>query len=221
MELVSINIGKKKTYNFDSIIIDTALKKSPVNESYIHKLGFSGDEQAEKIIHGGIDKAVCIYPSEHYQYWENSLNKKMPVGSFGENLTVKGMLEKNICIGDIFQIGEVILQITQPRQPCFKLTFIHNIPKMSYLAQNTGFTGYYARVLKEGNININDKIILIEKNSKNISIDFTNQILHLDNKNKEAIEKILEVEEIAVKLRATFQKLLAGEVIDPTPRLGL
>lgn len=222
MELISINIGKKKTYNFDGVIINTALEKSPVEKSvYVHKLGLTGDEQAEKVIHGGVDKAVCIYPFEHYKYWENSLNKKMPDSSFGENLTVKGMLEKDICIGDIFQIGEVIIQITQPRQPCFKLTYIHNVPRMSYLTQNTGFTGYYARVLKEGNININDKIILVEKSPKSISIDFTNQILHSDNKNKKAIEKILEVEEIAVKLRQTFQKLLADEVIDPTPRLGL
>jgi MOSC domain-containing protein YiiM len=221
MKLISVNIGKEKTYNFDGVIIKTALEKSPVFDNvFVHKLGFTGDEQAEKVIHGGVDKAVCLYPFEHYEYWENLLNKKMPESSFGENLTVQGMTEKNVCIGDVFQIGEVVIQITQPRQPCFKLTYIHNVPKMSYLTQDSGFTGYYARVLKEGNLNVNDKITLIEKNPKNISVEFTNQILHTDNKNTEAIKKILQVEEIAANLRKSFEKLLAGEIIDPLPRLG-
>ena len=221
MKLISVNIGKEKTYDFNGVIIKTALEKTPVSDNiFVHKLGFTGDEQAEKIIHGGVDKAVCMYPFEHYKYWENLLNKKMPSSSFGENLTVQGMTEKDICIGDIFQIGEVVIQITQPRQPCFKLTYIHNVPKMSYLTQDSGFTGYYARVLKEGNLKVSDKITLIEKNSKNISIEFTNQILHNDNKNKKAIEKILQAEEIASNLRKSFEKLLAGEVIDPVPRLG-
>lgn len=221
MKLISVNIGKSKTYDFNGVIIKTALEKTPVSDSiFVHKLGFTGDEQAEKVIHGGVDKAVCLYSFEHYKYWENSLNKKMPESSFGENLTVLGMTEKDICIGDIFQIGEVIIQITQPRQPCFKLTYIHKVPKMSYLTQDSGFTGYYARVLKEGNLNVNDEITLIEKNPHNISVEYTNQILHNDTKNIEAIKKILEVEEIAKSLRKTFEKLLAGEVIDPTPRLG-
>lgn len=221
MKLISVNIGKEKTYDFNGVIIKTALEKTPVPDNiFVHKLGFTGDEQAEKIIHGGVDKAVCMYPFEHYEYWENLLNKKMPASSFGENLTVQGMTEKDICIGDIFQIGEVVIQITQPRQPCFKLTYIHNVPKMSYLTQDSGFTGYYARVLKEGNLKVSDNITLIEKNPKNISIEFTNQILHNDNKNKKAIEKILQAEEIASNLRKSFEKLLAGEIIDPVPRLG-
>ena len=220
MKLMSVNIGKEKTYDFDGFIIKSGLEKSPVFDNvFIHKLGVTGDEQAEKVVHGGVDKAVCLYPFEHYEYWENTLNRKMPENSFGENLTVQGMTEKDVCIGDIFQIGEVVLQITQPRQPCYKLTYIHNVPKMSFLSQDSGFTGYYARVLKEGNLNVNDKITLIEKSPHNISVEFTNQILHNDNKNTEAIKKILEVEEIAANLRKNFEKLLAGETIDPRPRL--
>ena len=220
MKLMSVNIGKEKTYDFDGFIIKSGLEKSPVFDNvFIHKLGVTGDEQAEKVVHGGVDKAVCLYPFEHYEYWENTLNRKMPENSFGENLTVQGMTEKDVCIGDIFQIGEVVLQITQPRQPCYKLTYIHNVPKMSFLSQDSGFTGYYARVLKEGNLNVNDKITLIEKSPHNISVEFTNQILHNDNKNTEAIKKILEVEEIAANLRKNFEKLLAGETIDPHPRL--
>ena len=221
MKLISVNIGKTKTYDFNGVIIETALKKSPVFDNvFIHKLGVTGDEQAEKVIHGGVDKAVCLYPFEHYEYWEKTLNKKMPENSFGEKLTVQGMTEKDVCIGDIFQIGEVILQISQPRQPCFKLTYIHNVPKMSYLTQDSGFTGYYARVLKEGNLNVTDQIKLIEKNPHNISVDFTNQILHNDTTNKEAIKKILQVEEISGNLRKSFEKLSADEIIDPLPRLG-
>ncbi|MBJ8032143.1 MOSC domain-containing protein, partial [Bacillus cereus group sp. N21] len=88
-----------------------------------------GDGQADLVHHGGVDKAVCVYSGEHYSYWEETLNQDLEYGAFGENITVSGMREEDVCIGDTFELGEAIVQVTQPRQPCFKLAKKYNIPK--------------------------------------------------------------------------------------------
>lgn len=207
MKIISLNTGKKKTYNFDNKVVETAIAKTPVNtDVYLGKLGFSGDEQANLELHGGPDKAVCFYPFEHYKYFEQKI-KKLPLGAFGENLTVLNMPEISVCIGDIFQIGEAVLQISQPRQPCFKLSLINNIPKMPHMLQETGFTGYYARVLTEGNINTDSKITLLEKHPENISIDFINKIYFHNVGDLETMEKILKIPEISDEVRDVLGRL--------------
>ena len=208
MEIVSLNTGKKKNYNFDNKIVETAIIKTPVScDIFLGKLGLSGDEQANLIYHGGPDKAVCFYPFEHYKYFEKDIKEFSP-GDFGENLSVLDMLETSVCIGDIFQIGEAVLQISQPRQPCFKLNLVHGTSKIPSLMQNTGFTGYYARVLQEGNINKNNKITLLEKHPEQISIDFLNNIYYNHTGSKEVMEKILKIKEIFDEVRNVLEKLL-------------
>ncbi len=208
MKIISLNTGKKKIYDFDHKVIETAIVKTPVNtDVYLGKLGFSGDEQANLELHGGPDKAVCFYPFEHYEYFGKKI-KKLPLGAFGENLSVLNMPETSVSIGDIFQIGEAVLQISQPRQPCFKLSLINDIPKMPHMLQDTGFTGYYARVLTEGNVNVNSKITLLEKHSENISIDFINKIYYHNTSNREAMEKILKIKEISDEVREVLGRLL-------------
>ena len=207
MEIVSLNTGKKKVYTFENRTIETAVVKTPVNgDVYLGKLGFSGDEQADLKLHGGPDKAVCFYPFEHYEYFDKKI-KKLPLGAFGENLSVLNMPETSVCIGDIFQIGEAVIQISQPRQPCFKLSLIHNIFKMPRILQDTGFTGYYARVLTEGNINTDSKITLLEKHPENISIDFINKIYFHNAGDLETMEKILKIPEISDEVRDVLGRL--------------
>ena len=207
MKIISLNTGKKKTYNFDNKVVETAIVKIPVNtDVYLGKLGFSGDEQANLELHGGPDKAVCFYPFEHYEYFEQKI-KELSLGAFGENLSVLNMPEISVCVGDIFQIGEAVLQISQPRQPCFKLSLINNIPKMSRMLQETGFTGYYARVLTEGNVNTNSKITLLEKHPENISIDFINKIYYHNAGDIKTIAKILNIAEISDEVRDVLGRL--------------
>ena len=220
MKIISINSGKRKIYDFSGKTIETAFIKEPVfGNVQINKLGIIGDEQADKKHHGGYDKAICLYSFEHYAYWENRLDKKLPPSSFGENLTISGFLEDSLCIGDTLQIGEVILEISQPRQPCYKLSYIHGIEKLPLWIQETGFTGYYARVIKEGSINSDDQITLLKKDPLGVSIAFANQIMHHDQKNSEALRKILEVPALSESWRISFEKMLSGISIDNSSRI--
>ncbi len=128
LEIVSLNVGKPKVMNNNGKEVLSGIYKTPVDKLlYLSKLNFEGDQQADLVHHGGVDKAICVYPFEHYSYWEKDLNLTLNYGAFGENLTVKGMTEDRVHIGDIFQLGSAIVQVSQPRQPCFKLAKRYNI----------------------------------------------------------------------------------------------
>ncbi len=130
-QLLSINIGLPKEVTYGGKVIHTGINKKQVKEPvYLSFVKFNGDGQADLVHHGGVDKAVCVYTSDHYPYWEKELNQNLVYGAFGENITVNGMREEDVCIGDTFELGQAIVQVTQPRQPCFKLA--KNIIFQSY-----------------------------------------------------------------------------------------
>lgn len=217
MEIVSLNVGKPKVMNSNGKEVISGIYKNPVDcPLYLSKLNFEGDQQADLVHHGGVDKAICVYPYEHYSYWEKDLNITLNYGAFGENLTVKGMTEDEVYIGDIFQLGSAVVQVSQPRQPCFKLAKRYNIKDLPLKFQNTGFTGF---VLKEGEVEKNSPLNLLEADPTKISIQFANQIMHHDKKNIDAIKEILNVESLSTSWRNTFEKRLNGVETDPTKRL--
>ncbi|STV97084.1 6-N-hydroxylaminopurine resistance protein [Klebsiella michiganensis] len=116
-------------------------------------MGLEGDEQAEKKIHGGPDRALCHYPREHYAHWARELPQQADLfcaPAFGENLSTEGLTEKNVYIGDIFRWGEALIQVTQPRSPCFKLNYHFAVSDMAQLMQNSGKTGWLYRVVAGG-----------------------------------------------------------------------
>ena len=169
--------------------------------------------------HGGRDKAVCVYPYEHYSYWEKELGKPLNFSAFGENLTLSGLTEDDLYIGDSFQIGEAVVQVSQPRQPCFKLSIIHERKDMPVLVQNTGYTGYYFRVLKEGIVNPSDQLQHISRPALAISVTEANRIMHHDKDDVEGIQNLLKVDELSDSWRKTFQKRLDGIESDTSERL--
>lgn len=198
----------------------TGLFKTSITEPlFLTKTGFIGDEQADLIHHGGEDKAVCVYAAEHYPYWEEIFQEKLSVAAFGENLTVEGMLEKDMHIGDTFRIGEAVVQISQPRQPCYKLIARYGINHLLTQMQEKSYTGFYFRVLKEGLVSVHDEIKLIERDSSQVSIDFANEIMHQDRTNREGMKRILAVDALSKSWRATFTKRLEGEQTDTLARL--
>ncbi len=138
--------------------------------------------------HGGAEKAVCVYPYEHYLFWEKELQRKLEYGAFGENLTIKGLLEDDVHIGDIFQLGEAVVQVSQPRQPCYKLTVRYGMPDMILKVQDTGFTGFYFRVLKEGFVCKDRGLKRISRHPKGITISYANRIKHHEKNNIEGIK---------------------------------
>ncbi len=136
----------------DGLEINTGIRKETVEEAFLTREGFRGDSVANLRFHGGPDRAVCVYPYEHYSRWAEEFERPLPASAFGENLTVSNMLEADVHIGDTFQLGEAVIQITQSRIPCSTITKRTNHPLLLKRMVETGFTGYLCRVLVEGKL---------------------------------------------------------------------
>lgn len=198
VELVSFSIGLPKSmkYGKDEEIV-TGICKQSTDEAFLTKDGFRGDGIADTRYHGGLDRAVCVYPYEHYSLWEKEFGKALPSSNFGENVTVTNMLEKDVHIGDIFRLGEAVIQITQGRVPCSTITKRTNNPFLLKRMVQTGYTGYLCRVLEEGMVNKDSTIELLEPHPKQVSILYGNQIYFHKQKDIEGIKKVVAVEELA------------------------
>lgn len=192
----SIGLPKKMTYENEKQV-ETAICKESVEEAFLTKDGFMGDGVADLKHHGGPDRAVCVYPYEHYALWEKEFGTTLPDSTFGENITVTNMLEENVYIGDIYQLGDAIIQITQGRVPCSTINKRTGLPFLMKRMVETGFTGYLCRVLQEGKVQKNASISLIEKHPKAISILFGNEVYFRGQKDVEAMQSLLSVNELA------------------------
>lgn len=211
MVVQSINVGMPAQVSFGGKEISTGIHKIGVRESlYLSRLNLDGDRQADLVHHGGVDKAVCVYPYEHYAYWETELDRSLAYGAFGENLTTEGMLEKDVCIGDIYRFGEAVVQVSQPRQPCFKLGVKYGVPELPLKVQQTGYTGYYFRVLSEGMVSTSDTLVLEERHPAKVTISFANSIMYHEKGNIDEIQRILDVQELSDSWRQTLTKRLGG-----------
>ncbi|MED1862607.1 MOSC domain-containing protein [Fictibacillus nanhaiensis] len=207
--IASLNIKLPEEVKTQTKTFFTAYNKTPQQQPvFLHKTHFEGDGVGDTKHHGGTDKAVCVYPSEHYEKWTTELNLKAPlsVPAFGENLTVKGLLEDDVCIGDVFSVGEAIVQITQPRQPCQTLASILCRPDMIKKVVDTGRTGYYLRVIKEGLVAAGDEMVLIEKHPARISVTESNRIKYGFLKDAAKVQRLINVKELAESMRESLQK---------------
>lgn len=208
MIVESLNIGLPEKRIFYGKTIITGIGKSSVSGSlYLRKLGFDGDGVADLKNHGGLDKAVCVYSLNHYPYWEKLLGIRLPPAAFGENLSVSNLREDDVCIGDTFQLGTAVVQISQPRQPCKTLAARHGRNDFVKLVIDSGYTGFYFRVLKEGIVERGNGLILNEKEPHKISVSFANHIFHHDRKNREGIESILAVSALSESWRRDLREL--------------
>ncbi|MFP4977831.1 MOSC domain-containing protein [Paenibacillus sp. CN-4] len=220
IEILSLNVGMPREVQFKQKDVSTGIFKTATDKAlYLSYLNFKGDGQGDLVHHGGKEKAVCVYPYEHYPFWENELKRPLEYGALGENLTIRGLLETDVCIGDVFELGKAIVQVSQPRQPCYKLTIRHGVPDMLLKVQQTGYTGFYFRVLAEGVVSKDDGLSLLHRHPKEITVSFANRIMHREKDNIEGIKQILEVEELSLNWRNTFLKRLAGTETDSRERL--
>jgi MOSC domain-containing protein YiiM len=209
MQLLSIQVGKADSFQYKGKTLTTAINKQSVQlPIYLGSQQFIGDEQADLIHHGGIDKAVCVYAYEHYSHWEQFLEHSLPFGAFGENLTMLGMLEQDVCIGNVYRIGGALVQVSQPREPCYKLSHRHNRVDLPLHMQQTGFTGFYFRVLQEGWVGVDPSILLEKEDPLKITISFANEIMFKDKQDLEGIKRILAVEALSASWRETMGKRL-------------
>ncbi len=163
----------------------TAFYKQPVSGPVrVGKLGLEGDAVADTRVHGGADKAVCVYSADRWPYWRERLapllenSEAFGPAAFGENFSVAGLDEESVCIGDRWRIGDAELEVSQPRQPCWKLARRWRITKLTLWAQETGYTGWYVRVTKEGTVTAGDEIELIERPLPRWTIDRANSVMY-------------------------------------------
>lgn len=196
--IVSINVSRPETVSYAGKTVETAIFKIPVSHPVLlSATNFEGDGQADLKNHGGFDKAVCVYSHDHYAHWESVLGKPLSFGAFGENVTLSGALEDEIWIGDICKLGEATVQVSQPRQPCFKLSVRHQQPNMDLLVKETGFTGFYFRVLEPGVVAPKDRCERIERDPHSVSIRTANEIMHGMKPSKESLLRLMEVESLS------------------------
>ncbi len=150
----------------------TGIFKYPVSSTVAVELeSLQGDEQVDRRFHGGRDKAIYVYPQQHYSYWKKILNKS-DLGSsfFGENLTVSGLNDETVCIGDRYKVGTAIVIVSQPRIPCFKLGIRTNIDTMPARFLSAGWLGFYLRVIETGSLKQGDEFVLLERDSNELSV---------------------------------------------------
>ncbi len=177
----SIQIGRKQTYRSDDgKEWESAIAKTPVaGPVIVNRENLEGDEQSDLVHHGGPDKAILVYSRQHFDSWRDEYPEwTVTGGTFGENLTVDGMTEADVCVGDIFRVGTSLLQISQPRQPCWKLSRRWNMPKLAVIVQKSGRTGWYLRVLETGVINSGDQLVLTEQPHPDVSVQRAHNIMH-------------------------------------------
>lgn len=187
---------------------ETAMFKEEIQGPvWVGTTHIEGDGQADLKHHGGPEKAVFAYSSEHYTYWNKSLEgASLLPGGMGENFLIDHLTEEHICIGDTFEIGETIIQVSQPRQPCWKPARRFKIKNLALLIQNTGRTGWYFRVLKEGKVEKGQTLRLIDRPFSQWTISACNQIMHHDKKNIPLAKELASCELLALSWRETLLK---------------
>lgn len=172
IRLVSVSVGLPREVEWDGEKVLTSIFKSPVaGRVRAGKLGLQGDQQSDLEVHGGIDKAVYAYASEHYAVWRKELpGVELPWGAFGENLTTEGLLEAGVHVGDRLRVGSAEFAVTEPRMPCYKLAIRFGRPDIVKRFMKSGRTGFYLAVLKEGEVGAGDAIEMLAADQRGISI---------------------------------------------------
>jgi MOSC domain-containing protein YiiM len=172
MEVVSVNVGLPREVLWKRQRVSTAIFKVPVEGSIaLRKLNLDGDRQADLTVHGGPSKAVYAYPLEHYDYWRTRVPETPEtLGAFGENLTTRGVLETDLNIGDQLRVGTALLQVTQPRMPCYKLQMRFTRDDMTRLFALSGRSGFYFSVIEEGEVRAGDAIEFVEHVEHGVSV---------------------------------------------------
>lgn len=187
-------------------------KKSVDDSVWLSETGLTGDEVADKKNHGGPEKAVFAYPITHYEKWKKELEiKHIGIGAMGENLAVQFLDEHNVSIGDTYQFGDAVIQVSQPRRPCWKPARRFRILDFALRIQNTGRTGWYFRVLKEGYVQGGVELTLLERPYDEWTIAKCNEVMYEKKGDLELAEELASCEFLAANWKKTLMKRLAGK----------
>ena len=210
MKLVSVNAGLPREVKWNGTTVTTSIWKSPVSGPVrVSALNIAGDRQSDLSVHGGADKAVYVYPSEHYDYWRRELpGVDLPWGAFGENLTTTGLAEE-FRIGDRLKIGTAEFAITQPRLPCYKLAARFGRADMVKKFMKSGRTGFYLSVTREGDVTAGDPIELIARAENSLTVADIVRLYGTDSENQEMLIRATKLAALPESWRDYFKKRVA------------
>src|SRR4030095_1906873 len=210
MKLISVNVGLPRIVMSNGEPVSTGIFKAPISGRVkLRTLNLDGDRQADLSVHGGPNKAVYGYPSEHYEFWKKELPEMaLPWGMFGENFTTEGLFESGLNIGDKFRIGTAVVMVTEPRLPCYKLglKFGRSAIIRRFLASER--TGFYFAVLQEGELGVGDQFEVMQKNEDGVRVSDITRLFVRDKHNVELLRRAIEVEALPESWRDHFRNQL-------------
>jgi MOSC domain-containing protein YiiM len=208
MRIVSLNVGLPSAQLYEGRQLITGGAKKPVPRAMLRFANFDGDRQADRVNHGGLEKAVCVYPFDHYPYWSRQLGRDLRPGAFSENLTLLRAIETEVCVGDVFGIGEALVQVSQPRMPCAKLAGKNGLKTLPKLMADAGYTGFYMRVLSEGVVAAGDGFDLERAHPERSTIAAVNSIIYEKSNDVALIKRLAELAEFSEVGRTLFTRRL-------------
>ena len=211
--LLSINVGLPQDIAWQGKTVHTAIWKAPVQgPRMVRRLNIDGDGQGDLVGHGGEHRAVFVYQIDSYRYWQSELGRNdFTYGQFGENFTVDGLPDREVCIGDRYRIGSALFEVTQPRVTCYRVGIRMNEPRMAALLTSHGRPGFYLRVLEEGQVEAGDEIVQVGAGPERMSIFEINALLYLPGHPRSQLERALRIPALSAGWRSSFEALLAQE----------
>jgi ferredoxin-NADP reductase/MOSC domain-containing protein YiiM len=209
--LLSVNVGGPRDVAWQGRTVRTAIWKEPVTgPRMVRRINIDGDDQADRLAHGGEHRAVFVYQIDSYRYWERELDRDdFTYGQFGENFTVEGLADDEVCIGDRYRIGGALFEVTQPRVTCYRVGIRMNLPAMPSLLVAHHRPGFYLRVLEEGPVQAGDAIVKVADGAERLTIAEVDGLLYLPGKSRALLERALRVPALSDGWKASFRELLA------------
>ena len=206
MKVLSVQVGSLQEMLRSGKKIRTGIfKRKTEGPIKVTRLGLEGDDQGNKKLHGGIYKAICVYPSEHYDHWKEELgNPDLSFGDFGENLTTTGLMEGDIHLGDRLRIGSAEIVVTQPREPCITLNARLSTKDISARIRKSGQSGFYFSVVEEGIIKNGDSIEYVNRDENRVTVSDFNQIINGESEVADIIFRASKIDALPPKLKDQF-----------------
>jgi MOSC domain-containing protein YiiM len=210
MKLLSLNVGKPQAFSYDGMEGYTSIFKKPVeDERKVSILNIEGDEQSDLKNHGGELKAVYAYDVSHYDHWRNILERDdWSYGLFGENLTTEGLSDDTVLMGNVYQIGSVLLKAVQPRFPCFKLNIRFDAGNMVQQFVRQERNGIYFSVVEEGSLQVGDEIRLVEQSNYEVTIQQVVDSYYHKGRDTDIAAQILKIDFLPARLRQSFEHFM-------------
>src|SRR6516164_3439706 len=211
--LLSVNVGLPRDIAWKGRTVHTGIWKTPVGgRCRVGRLNLDGDGQGDLAGHGGEQRAVFVYQIESYRYWQDQLNRTDFVhGQFGENFTIEGLPDDVACIGDRYQIGRALFEVTQPRVTCYRVGIRMNEPRMPALLTSSGRPGFYFRVLQEGGVSAGDEIVKAGEAKERITVAEINALLYSPHHARDRLERALRIEALSPGWRSSLEALLQSQ----------